>query len=99
MINRTLSFVLDEISELFPVIMLTGMRQVGKSTLLEMKKTGNRKYVSLDNFDDRELAKSNPSLFIQRLGKPVGDGVVICLRNSPLPLSNNIIAVPIFSLA
>lgn len=71
MINRTLSYVIHEISELFPVILLTGMRQVGKSTLFEMLKTDNRKYVSLDNFDDRELAKTNPSLFIQRYEPPV----------------------------
>jgi predicted AAA+ superfamily ATPase len=71
MINRTLSNIIHEISGLFPVILLTGMRQVGKSTLLEMLKTDNQKYVSLDNFDDRELAKTNPSLFIQRYEPPV----------------------------
>jgi predicted AAA+ superfamily ATPase len=71
MIKRTLSYVFDEISELFPVIMLTGMRQVGKSTLLEMQNNDNRKYVSLDNYDDRELAKNNPSLFLQRYEPPI----------------------------
>lgn len=71
MVKRTLSYVINEVSELFPVILLTGMRQVGKSTLLEMLKTDNRKYVSLDNFDDRELAKTNPSLFLQRYEPPI----------------------------
>ena len=71
MINRTLSKTLNELSELFPVILLTGMRQVGKSTLFEMLKTDNRRYVTLDNYDDRELAKTKPALFIQRYEPPV----------------------------
>jgi len=71
MIYRTLSKTLNEISDLFPVIMLTGMRQVGKSTMFEMLKTDNRRYVTLDHHDDRQLAKNNPSLFIQRYEPPV----------------------------
>lgn len=70
-ITRTLGKTFSEISELFPIVLLTGMRQVGKSTLLEMLKTDGRKYVSLDHFEDRELAKNNPSLFIQRYEPPV----------------------------
>ncbi|MDR1491158.1 MAG: ATP-binding protein [Planctomycetaceae bacterium] len=71
MIQRTLSSTFIEVSDIFPVILLTGMRQVGKSTLLEMLKTAGRKYVSLDSFDDRTLAKNNPALFIQRYEPPV----------------------------
>ena len=71
MINRTISKTINEISDLFPVIMLTGMRQVGKSTMFEMLKTDNRRYVTLDHYDDRTLAKTNPSLFIQRYEPPV----------------------------
>jgi len=71
MITRSLSATIKAASELFPVLFLTGMRQVGKSTLLEMLKTDDRKYVSLDNFSDRELAKTNPDLFIQRYSPPV----------------------------
>jgi hypothetical protein len=36
-----------------------------------MLKTDNRRYVTLDHYDDRELAKTNPSLFIQRYEPPV----------------------------
>jgi len=71
MINRTLSKTISEISDLFPVILLTGKRQVGKSTIFEMLKTDNRRYVTLDHYDDRELAKTNPSLFLQRYEPPV----------------------------
>jgi predicted AAA+ superfamily ATPase len=36
-----------------------------------MLKEPDRKYVSLDNFDDRDLAKNNPALFIQKYEPPV----------------------------
>jgi predicted AAA+ superfamily ATPase len=71
MLKRTMQPVIEKISKGFPVILLTGMRQVGKSTLFEMLKESNRKYVSLDNFDDRKLAQTNPALFIQRYEPPL----------------------------
>jgi predicted AAA+ superfamily ATPase len=71
MLKRTMQPVIEKISKGFPVLLLTGMRQVGKSTLLEMLKNTDRKYVSLDNFDDRQLAQTNPALFIQRYEPPV----------------------------
>jgi predicted AAA+ superfamily ATPase len=71
MLKRTMQPAIKKISKMFPVILLTGMRQVGKSTLLDMIKESNRKYVSLDNFEDRALAKTNPALFIERYAPPV----------------------------
>jgi len=40
MYKRTLSNTIHAISESFPVLMLTGPRQVGKTTLLEMCAAG-----------------------------------------------------------
>ncbi|MGN0694606.1 MAG: ATP-binding protein [Lentihominibacter sp.] len=62
---------------MFPVLLLTGPRQVGKTTLLqrlaeEEKKEGiDRKYVTLDDPDVRFLAKRDPALFLQRFSPPV----------------------------
>jgi len=53
------------------VLILTGPRQVGKTTLLQYMAEKNRKYVSLDNPTDRALAKSEPELFLQRYSPPV----------------------------
>jgi len=50
---------------------LTGPRQVGKTTLLRYLAEEGRKYVALDNPTDRALAKSEPELFLQRYSPPV----------------------------
>ena len=71
MIDRTLSDTITRISKSFKVVLLTGMRQIGKSTLFEMLVNESRTYVSLDNLDIRLLAKTNPELFIQRYRPPV----------------------------
>jgi len=48
-----------------PVVVLTGMRQCGKSTLLTHEKVlQKRRYVSLDDFAQLEAAKTNPEAFL-----------------------------------
>ena len=42
MYQRTLQQTIRGVSESFPVLMLTGPRQVGKTTLLEMCSEGQR---------------------------------------------------------
>jgi predicted AAA+ superfamily ATPase len=52
--------------------MVTGPRQVGKTTLLEMcAKDAPRNYVTLDDLDARALAQSDPALFLQTWPAPV----------------------------
>jgi len=56
----------------FPVLIVTGARQVGKSTLLRSLKTEIKyEYVTLDNPLDREAAKSEPQAFLRRYKPPV----------------------------
>ncbi|GAB1394874.1 ATP-binding protein [Rhodocyclaceae bacterium] len=72
MYSRTLASALQTISARFPVLMLTGPRQVGKTTLLEMcAKDAPRNYVTLDDLDARALAQSDPALFLQTWPAPV----------------------------
>jgi predicted AAA+ superfamily ATPase len=71
MMDRTMGPFIESVSRTFPVLMLTGMRQVGKSTLLEMLRARERKFVSLDDLSDREIARTSPALFIQRYEPPV----------------------------
>lgn len=54
----------------FPVVMLTGPRQVGKTTVFR-NCDQNRKYVTLDNLSDRKLAIEDPELFLQKYQPPV----------------------------
>ena len=70
-IKRALEETIIEISKTFPVLLLTGPRQVGKTTMLKQLADTSRKYVTLDDPDIRNLAKTDPALFIQRFPPPV----------------------------
>ncbi len=68
---RTVESTIKSISSTFPVLLLTGPRQVGKTTVLRKLAEEKRKYVSLDNPTMRQLAKTEPELFLQRYSPPV----------------------------
>jgi predicted AAA+ superfamily ATPase len=71
-LERTLSKVVEKASKGFRIILLNGQRQVGKSTLLKnMSKKSKRNYVSLGNMKFRQLAKTDPELFLQQNPPPV----------------------------
>ena len=60
-----------EASGQFPVLLLTGPRQVGKTTFLQHIKEEGRRYVTLDDPALRTLAAEDPALFLQRFSPPV----------------------------
>jgi predicted AAA+ superfamily ATPase len=60
-----------ETSAQFPVLFLTGPRQVGKTTLLHHLCDAERQYVTLDDLALRTLARQEPELFLQRFPPPV----------------------------
>lgn len=71
-IARNLEAVVMEVSAEYPVVLVTGPRQVGKTTMLQKLMEGtNRKYVSLDDLSERHLAKTDPELFLQLHKPPV----------------------------
>ena len=71
-IKRTLEKKILEISREYACVLLTGPRQVGKTTMLERLMAGsNRTKVTLDNTDERKLAKTDPSLFLELHPAPV----------------------------
>ncbi len=65
---RTAEAAWMEASGQFPVLLLTGPRQVGKTTLLLRVKEEDRRYVTLDDPALRTLATEDPALFPQRFG-------------------------------
>ena len=71
MLGRRLKNVISEISKAFPVLLITGPRQVGKTTLLESCADKNRSYVTLDDLEERSLAKNDPALFLQTHKTPI----------------------------
>ena len=70
-IKRAIEETVVNISTMFPVMLVTGPRQVGKTTLLQKIAEKGRKYVTLDDPDVRYLAKHDPALFMQRYTPPV----------------------------
>jgi len=68
---RTLASTIREVSAQFPVLLLTGPRQVGKSTLLEDCAESSHRQVTLDDIEQRALAQSDPALFLQTWPAPV----------------------------
>ena len=60
-----------EASKQFPVLLLTGARQVGKTTFLQHVRRPDRRYVTLDDPPLRALANEDPALFLQRFAPPV----------------------------
>lgn len=69
-IARNLEKVVLEVTKEYPVVLVTGPRQVGKTTMLQKLMEGtDRNYVSLDDLNERNLAKTDPEMFLQ-LHKP-----------------------------
>lgn len=70
-IPRAMEPALLEASAQFPVLLLVGARQVGKTTLLRRMCGKDRAYVTLDDPALRMLANEDPALFLQRFPPPV----------------------------
>jgi predicted AAA+ superfamily ATPase len=60
-----------EASKQFPVVLLTGPRQIGKTCLLNHIREGARRYVTLDDMNLRRLARNDPHLLFQQFPPPV----------------------------
>lgn len=71
-IHRSLERKFLKMSSVFKVVMVTGARQVGKSTMLKhLAQDTGRVYVSMDDTDVRELAERDPKLFFQMYKPPI----------------------------
>ncbi|MCL2217549.1 MAG: AAA family ATPase, partial [Defluviitaleaceae bacterium] len=70
-IKRAIENSIQKILRTFPVLLVTGPRQVGKTTLLKRLAEDSRKYVTLDDPDARAMAQKDSALFMQRYAPPV----------------------------
>jgi len=82
-LDRSLESHVLRLSRSFPVVMVTGPRQVGKTTLLRHLGEAQdppRGYVSLDEFGPKTMATEDPELFLQRYRPPL---IVDEVQNAP----------------
>ena len=70
-IQRHLEQQILDASRYYPVVMVCGQRQVGKSTMLNHIKEPERRYVTLDDGNARRLASNDPALFFETYGFPL----------------------------
>ncbi len=69
--QRTLSEALKQANQFFKVVLLTGPRQVGKTTLFEHIAEKERTIISLDDPDILLLAKEDPTHFFEKYTPPL----------------------------
>ena len=73
-ISRHMESRILELSRSYSAILLTGPRQAGKTTMLRElaeKENIGRRYVTLDDLTERDMAKNDPGLFLQLHKPPV----------------------------
>lgn len=71
-INRELERKFLKMNTAFKAILVTGARQVGKTTMLKHLAAGeNRTFVTMDDTRNRELAHRDPKLFFQMFKPPI----------------------------
>lgn len=70
-IKRYVEDIILAAAKSFPCIVIYGPRQVGKSTTINMLFGDKIPMVTLDDAEDRNLALTNPRLFLERYGWPV----------------------------
>lgn len=64
-IKRDIEEKIKVLSKEYACILLTGPRQVGKTTMLEKLSEADRHYVTLDDLEERKMARTDPALFLQ----------------------------------
>jgi predicted AAA+ superfamily ATPase len=69
--NRTLKDTILSAEKFFKIVLLTGMRQVGKTTFLRHISSKDRKYVTLDDPKTLLMAKNEPEIFFQKYAPPI----------------------------
>lgn len=65
-IQRDLERKFLKMNQVFKAILVTGARQVGKTTMLkQLAKYEGRTFVSMDDARNRQLERTDPHLFFQ----------------------------------
>ena len=64
-LKRTITERIKQVNKTFPALIITGARQVGKTTVLKQCIEDDREYITFDNLLSRQQAINDPALFMQ----------------------------------
>ena len=64
-LKRTITERIKQVNKTFPALIITGARQVGKTTVLKQCIENDRDYITFDNLLSRQRAINDPALFMQ----------------------------------
>lgn len=70
-IKRVIEGAIKKTGDFFPCILLYGPRQCGKTTTLKMLFEDKIKIITLDDLENRTLARNNPRLFLENFNYPI----------------------------
>ena len=70
-IKRHLEKEVLKASKDYPVVLVCGQRQVGKTTMLYNIKQKSANYITFDDAKDRKLAMTDPELLIEKYKTPL----------------------------
>lgn len=70
-LTRHIEQTIQDAAKHYPVLMVCGQRQVGKSTMLYHIRGEERAYVTLDDANARRLAEQDAELFFETYGLPI----------------------------
>ena len=70
-IKRDIETLIIDVSKSYSAVIITGPRQVGKTTTLRRLLGEGRRFVSLDNKENKHLAQTDPELFLTLNPAPV----------------------------
>lgn len=78
-IFREAEKTLEKLIKTFKLVLVTGPRQVGKSTMLKNKFGNEYEYITFDDINELRIAKEDPKLFfINHPGKLILDEIQYC---------------------
>lgn len=70
-ITRDMETLVGELTKEYSCILVCGPRQVGKTTMLKNIMAENRSVISLDDLEERKLAKTDPAMFLTLHPAPI----------------------------
>lgn len=70
-ITRDMETLVGELTKEYSCILVCGPRQVGKTTMLKNIMANNRSVISLDDLEERQLAKTDPAMFLTLHPAPI----------------------------